>query len=103
MSTFGHRLGWNIRTKRLFGHIVAGCGVGPGPASAAELFVSTEAALAFEAVAITHSCQVLVVAPNIGESDFEYIPAVYGQIAAGEHIALVPHEQHAQARQASSR
>ena len=41
LSTFGGRFGGDVCAEWLFGHIVACGGVGPGPASAAELPAST--------------------------------------------------------------
>lgn len=65
--------------------------------------VAAEAALAFEAVGVAHSCQVFAVLPDIGELGLEDISAVDGQIPAGEDVALVAYEEDAQSGEAAFR
>src|SRR3990172_11883413 len=103
MSTFAHGLGWDVCAEGFFGHVVFGCGVGPCSAASAEVSVSAEAAFAFEAVGVAHSCEVFVVLPDIGEFGLKDIAAIDGQIPAGEDIALMTHKEHAEAREASFR
>jgi len=123
LSTFARRLRWNIRAEGFFGHIVAGCGVCPGPASAAELSVSAHAALAFKTFAVAHPRQVLALMPYIGKPAgawagkpagawagkpagawagkprFEDAAAIDRQIPARKDIPLMAHEQHSQTSQ----
>ena len=111
ISTAGHRLGWDVCAEGFFGHVVAGCGVGPGSAAAADLPVPAEAALAFKTFAVAHPRQILALMPDIGKPAgawagkprFEDAAAVYGQIPAGKHISLMAHEQHSQTSQTSLR
>ena len=99
MSTLAHRLGWDVCAEGFFGHIVAGGGVGPGAASAADFSVPAHAALAFEAFAVAHPRQILALMPYIGEPRFEDAAAVYRQIPAREDISLMANEQHSQTSQ----
>ncbi len=88
-----------MRTKRLLGHVVARCGIRPGAASAADLSVPAEAALAFKTFAVAHPRQILALMPYIGKPRFEDASAVHRQIPARKHISLVAHEQHSQTSQ----
>ena len=79
-SAFAHRPWWDIRAEWLFRHIIARLPVGSGAAAAADLSVSADAALAFEAVGVAHFRRVRVVLPDIGEFGIEDIAAIDGQI-----------------------
>lgn len=90
------RCGRDVRTRRLLCHIVAGCGVGPGPAATTNPPVITYTALTLKLVSVSHSRKVFIVAPNIGQFLFKHVAAFYGQIAAGKYVPLMADEQHRQ-------
>ena len=103
LSSFANRLGWEVCAEGFLCHVVSCCGVGSCAAASADLSVGASAALAFEAFGVAHSCQVLVVLPDIGEGGLEDVAAIDGQVAAWEDVALVAYEEHAQSGQATFR
>ena len=67
----------NIRTKRFLGHVITRCRIRSAATATANLPITTDTALTFEAVTVTHSCKVFAVVPNLSNVFFQYVSAFY--------------------------
>ena len=70
------------------GEIVAGHGIGPGPAAAADIEVFAVAATAFICFEVAHFLEERRVFPDILEALLADIASSLGEIATGQDIAI---------------
>ena len=94
---------WTIETRRFFGEVVTGCGVGASAAAAAISAVVADPALPAQLVVVAQVVEDRVFLPDFPEALFADAPAVDVEIPAGLDVSGARDENEPSARETPAR